>query len=68
MSKMSPTHSSSVYKVRVVEFSKEFATDIYTMEILESIKEGRCVYLQTKEGGTCHPGGRPVTRLFTHHK
>lgn len=68
MSKMSPTPSSSVYKVRVVEFSEELATDIYTMEILESIKEGRCAYLQTKEGGPCHPGGRPVTRLFTHHK
>lgn len=68
MSKMSPTPSSSVYKVRVVEFYEEFSTDIYTMEILESIKEGRCVYLQIKEGGTCHPGGRPVTRLFTHHK
>lgn len=68
MSKMSPTPSSSVYKVRVVGFYEELATDVYTMEILESIKEGGCVYLQTREGGACHAGGRPVTMLFTHQE
>lgn len=42
MSKMSPTCSSSVYKVRVEGFYEDLSTDIYTMKILESIKEGGC--------------------------
>lgn len=58
MSKMSPTRSSSVYKVRVEDFYPDLSTDIYKMKILESIKEGGCLASDpdVQEGGTCHTG------------
>lgn len=43
MSKMSLTCLSSVYKVRVENFYEDLSTDVYTMTILESIKEGGCL-------------------------
>lgn len=55
---MSKTHLSSVYKVQVEDFSEDLSTDVYTMRILESIKEGGCLpsdpHLQEGGGWPCN--------------
>lgn len=40
---LSPTRTSPVYKVRVDDFFADLSTDVYTMTIVESIKEGGCL-------------------------
>lgn len=65
MSKLSLTCSSSVYKVRVDSFYEDLSTDIHTVRILESIKEGGCL---TSDPDVQEGGGRPVTIQLTHHE